>query len=150
MTRFALTLAAVAVAVGFAPADDDAAKKAAKELEGTYTLKAMSMGGQAAPAERLKELKEFVIKGDQLVAVKPDGKEDPAGFKLDPTAKPAAIDLIPPKDKTNEKPRPGIYKLEKGELTIVFGMKGDSPRPTDFKGDGQDQMMMVLVKKDKK
>jgi uncharacterized protein (TIGR03067 family) len=147
MTRFALTLAAAALAVGLAPADDDAAKKAAKELHGSYTLKAAVMGGQPAPAEFVKEVKEFVIKDDQIVVVKADGKEDPAGFKLDPAAKPAAIDMIPPKDKANEKPRPGIYKVEKGELTIVFGMNDDSKRPTDFKGDGKDQMMIVLVKK---
>lgn len=147
MTRFAITLSAVTLAVGFAPADDDAAKKAAKELEGAYTLKSMSMGGQAAPAEVIGDVKEIVIKDGQLVMVPKSGKEEPTGFKLDPAAKPAAIDLIPPKDKAAEKPKPGVYKLEKGELTIVFGMNGDSKRPTDFKGDGKDQMLMVLVKK---
>ncbi len=148
MNRFALTLAAVAVAVGFAPAQDDAAKKAAKELEGAYTLKSMSMSGK--PAQPFVDaIKEIVIKDGQLVMVPKDAKdkEESMGIKLDPTAKPAAIDAIPPKDKTNEKPKPGVYKLEKGELTLVFGMEDDSKRPTDFKGDGKDQMVMVLVKK---
>ena len=147
MKRNLFAVALVAMVAGLAPAQDDAAKKAAKELEGTYSLKAMTRGGKAPPEEFLKSMKEFVIKGDQIVAVKADGKEDPIGFKLDPSAKPSAIDMLPPKDKTNEKLKPGIYKLEKGELTIVFGIEKESARPTDFKGDGADQMMMVLVKK---
>jgi uncharacterized protein (TIGR03067 family) len=147
MTRFALTLAAVAVLVGFAPAQDDAAKKAVKELQGSYTLKSAKMFGEAAPAEFLKQVKEFVIKDNQIVVVKADGKEDPAEFKLDPGAKPASIDMIPSKDKTGEKPKLGVYKLEKDELTIVFSMDDDSKRPTDLKGDGKDHMLVVLVKK---
>lgn len=147
MTRFAFALVAV-VGIGTASAQDDA-KKAAKELQGAYSLKAVTLGGQPAPADFIKDVKEFVINGDQIIVVKADGKEDPAGYKLDPAAKPAAIDMIPPKDKIGEKSRPGIYKMEKGELIIVFGMENDSKRPTDFKGDGKDQMMVVLVKKAK-
>jgi len=147
MTRYLFAAVAVAAVVGFAPAQDDAAKKAAKDLQGTYTLKTAKMFGEVAPAEFTKTVKEFVIKDDQMIVVKADGKQDPAGFKLDPSTKPASLDMLPPKDKTGEKPKLGVYKLEKDELTIVFGMNDDSKRPTDFKGEGKDQMMIVLTKK---
>ncbi len=38
---------------------------------------------------------------------------------------------------------PGIYKLEKGELTLVFTEKGD--RPKEFKSD--DEVMLLKLKK---
>jgi uncharacterized protein (TIGR03067 family) len=146
MMRFLMVAVVTASVLGFATAQDDA-KKVMKEMQGTYSVKSVKVGGNAAPDDLMKTIKEFVIKDDQLVTVKSDGKEDAVTFKIDPSTTPAQFDMIPPKDKSNEKPKPGVFKRERDELTIVLGMTSDSKRPTDFKGEGKDQMVMVLVKK---
>ena len=138
MTRLMLT-AAVVLAGGVALAQD-------KGLEGTYTLKAASTGGKPAPPAFAEAIKEVRVTATELVFVGTDGTEQKTPIKLDPKATPAAIDLLPPPTAKGEKARPGIYKLENGELTIV-SPPADGKRPTDFKGDGDGVRVLVLTKK---
>jgi len=73
-------------------------------------------------------------------------------FRLDPKARPRHFDVTgadatwmkgPIKGETAL----GIYKIEKGELTIVTGSGKD--RPTSFEG-GKGRWKLVLVKKSKR
>ena len=75
-----LPLVAFALIAGVAVADDAAAKKFLKELEGDYTPVSMTRGGDPAPDE-FKRSVSFVIKGDTfIVRFTKDGKaEDKAG-----------------------------------------------------------------------
>jgi len=148
MQRFILTAAAV-LAFGPAVFADDAAK-VAKELEGTYSLKSAMLGGQPAPEQISKGLKAIVIKDGTIdvqietdIAGKKEVRSDIASFKLDPSKKPAQIDLTPSKEK--DKLRLGIYKFEKGELTLCIAREGD--RPVDFDGKGEHVMKLVITKK---
>jgi uncharacterized protein (TIGR03067 family) len=132
--------------VGVTTAGDDG-KKALKDLEGDYTVKLLESRGKQDP-EQQKRVLGVTIK-DGVITIKLEKRSEPANIKLDPSKKPAHIDITPTRDgKGGKDVVQGIYKLEKGELTIVFTEGGD--RPTEFKTEGTKAKMMVLVKKDAK
>jgi len=135
MTRLILTTAAVLLAGGFATAQD-------KGLEGTYTLKSAMQSGKAAPPAFIEAMKEIRITAGEMVFVGTDGKEHKDAFKVD--SKASAIDLLPA--TKDGKPKLGVYKLDKDELTLVIA-PADAKRPTDFKGEGEGVRVMVLTKK---
>jgi uncharacterized protein (TIGR03067 family) len=124
-------------------------EKSLKELEGTYSVLTMEKDGKVAEKEKLDALK-FTFKGDEVTIVstyKGDKEEKRAKLKADNSKTPHTIDFTPTDGEAKGKTFPGIYKIEKGELTIVFVEKGD--RPTEFKAEG-DAMLMRLKKDDKK
>ena len=133
MTRLILT-AAVLLAGGFALAQD-------KAVEGTYTLKSAMQGGKAAPPAFVEAVKEVKFTASEMVFVTTDGKEQKDAVKLDGKG---AIDFTPA--SKDAKPRLGLYKLDKDELTLVIG-PADGKRPTDFKGEGEGVRLLVLTKK---
>ena len=143
MTRFALAAAALALAlVGTAAADE---KTALKELEGTYKVVSAEKGGTAAPAE-LTDTGKVIIKGDELTITFGSDDKKAAKIKVGGDAKLKTIDLSPSDGAEKGKTFPGIYKLEKGELTLAFTEKAD--RPKDFKSDA-DVIVLTLKKGEK-
>jgi uncharacterized protein (TIGR03067 family) len=116
------------------------------ELEGTYILKSETMDGQAAPPERIKKYKAIVIRGDQIIIQLIDGVEHPARIRLDQSKQPPHIDFVPSdaEMKQGAKIARGIYKVDKGELTIAFN-DDDGERPTTFDSAGK-KILQVLVK----
>jgi uncharacterized protein (TIGR03067 family) len=143
MHRFVLAAAFVAgsLALGFA---DDAADKALKELEGTYTVKSLEKDGKPAPDEVAKSFESVAIKDGKLL-LKIGGEEKSASLKLDPSKTPAHLDLSPLDGPEKGNTFPGLYKFEKGELTIVMVEKGD--RPKELTSEGKDVMKLVFTKK---
>ena len=139
MTRLLVAVAAVAVAIP-SLAQDTPAVKAAKVLNGAYTLLSANFDNKPAPDEMKKEVTGVDI-NDGTITVRSAKKDDPAKFTVDATKKPATIDITTGGDKV----KLGLYKIEKGELTIAFSDK--DARPTDFApADGV--RVLVLVKKD--
>jgi uncharacterized protein (TIGR03067 family) len=143
MKRFAIALGLFAGVAALGLADE----KAAKELNGSYTVKSISKGGMDAPEEVIKSVKSFVIKDGGITLTIAD-MEQTAKFTVDPTKKPAHLDLTPTSGPNKDMLRKGIYKVEKGVLTIVFSEKGD--RPADFDAKGEDIGKIVLEKKEEK
>jgi len=135
----------VAAFAGVVLADE----KALKELEGTYTVTALEKGGKPAPKEIAEGLK-VTIKGDSFIlTMTSDDKkseEKKAKIKVDSSKTPGTIDITPSDGPEKDKTFPGIYKSEKGEVTIVFVEKGD--RPKEFKSEGD--AMLVKMKKAEK
>lgn len=138
MTRFAAAGVVFAAVVGGAVVADD---KALKELEGKYTVAAVTKGGQPAPDEFVQSA-SAVVKGDELT-ITAKGKDNRAKIKVDATKKPAQIDLSPSDGPEKGKTFPGIYKLDKGEWTLAFTERGD--RPTEFKGEAD--VVLIRFKK---
>ncbi|MBA4067659.1 MAG: hypothetical protein C0501_28935 [Isosphaera sp.] len=144
MRRFAAAGGLMAAALaGVVLADE----KALKELEGTYTVSALEKGGKPAPKEISDDLK-VTIKGDEFV-IKIGGDEKKAKIKVDPAKTPPAIDITPVDGPEKGKTFPGIYKLDKGELTLVFTEGDKAERPKELKSDN-DAMMMKLKRDEKK
>ncbi|MBA4188400.1 MAG: hypothetical protein C0467_10385 [Planctomycetaceae bacterium] len=143
MKRFAVAGCLMVLAfTGIVLADE----KALKELEGTYTVIALEKGGKPAPKEIVESLK-ISIKGENFtIMIGTDEKK--AKIKVDASKTPNTIDIMPSDGPEKGMTFPGIYKAEKGELTIVFLEKG-SDRPKEFKAEG-DGMLMKLKKAEEK
>jgi uncharacterized protein (TIGR03067 family) len=134
-----LTCAAALLILCAATAAAD--EKALKELEGTYKLTAAEKGGKPAPKE-LVDSATVTIKGtDFLIAFGDDKKA--AKIKVGGDDKLATIDITPGDGPEKGKTFPGIYKIEKGELTIAFTEKTD--RPKEF--TSADETMLLKLKK---
>jgi uncharacterized protein (TIGR03067 family) len=142
MTRHAAALALLATSLaGLARADE----KGLKELEGTYKVVLAERDGK--PAEKaLTDAVTVAVKGDEFtMTFSPDDKKT-AKIKVTPDAKPAKIELSPQDGPEKGKTFPGIYKLEKGELTLAFSEKGE--RPKEFKSDNE-AILLILKKSEK-
>src|SRR5262245_32590041 len=108
--RTALLTAAILVLVPSVRAADAAADKALKELDGTYELKEFKSGGNDQTDKKKSDT--ITIKGG-TITVKRESKEDVAKLALDPAKK--HVTITTPDDN---KVRLGLYKFEKGELTL--------------------------------
>ena len=139
MKRFALAFGLMALMIGGVVTADE---KGLKELEGTYKMTHAEKSGTAARKE-LVDAGTVTITGDEFVITfGPDDKKV-SKIKVNADAKPATIDIVPSDGDAKGKTFPGIYKLEKGELTLVFSEKGD--RPKEFKSD--DEAILLKLKK---
>jgi uncharacterized protein (TIGR03067 family) len=141
----AVAFLAAAVPVTRADEKDDAAKK----LNGSYEVIDFLVGGKSDAAK--KDAKISVTIKDGTIEIKEGDKEraETAKFTLDPSKKPAQIDIMP--GKGNDKTVPGIYEVketDKGtELTIAFVKGGATDRPKDFKGGGKEEVVFKLFRK---
>lgn len=147
MTRFAAPLAILALALGGLAAQEKEKdkEKGLKELEGTYKLTHAEKDGKAAE-KALLETVTVTIKGDELVMAFSADDKKTAKIKVTPDAKLSTIDLAPQDGPEKGKTFPGIYKLEKGELTLAFSEKGE--RPKEFKSENE--AILLRLKKSEK
>ncbi len=129
------SIIALFVFAGSASAED----KIPAELDGTYELREFTENGKGSDE---KDKMSTVAFQDGLMTIKFKTREDTAKFTLDATKKPAAIDFR--STGADAKTTPGIWKIEKGELTVVFGKKG--ARPLDFRGTGDGVIKLVMAK----
>ena len=142
MVRCAAAGVAFVLAVGGVVLADE---KGLKELAGKYTAVAVSKGGKDAPAEFLDGF-AAKIDGDELtLTVK--GKAFPSRVKVDPKAKPAAIDISQADGPEKGKTFPGVYKTDKDELVIVFREKDGGARPTEVSDKGDPGLTRLRLKK---
>ena len=88
----------------------------------------------------------MTIKGEEMT-IKVGDDEKKAKIKVDSSKTPNTIDVFPSEGPEKGKSFPGIFKLEKGELTLNFTEKGD--RPKDFKVEGE-AMLLKMKKEEKK
>src|SRR5438128_12313149 len=107
---------------------DDAVKKDLDKLKGTWLATSYVKDAKPAPEPDLKMMK-LVIAGDQVTFTK--GKDlRKATYKLDPTQKPKAVDIVmvdgPDKGKTLQ----GIYEIRVDELKTCLAIL-DKPRPKE-------------------
>jgi len=142
MTRY-VTAAVLFAAAGGAvlAADPD------KALNGSYKVTKISKGGTDAPDEVVKGFKSFAMK-DGTIEFQMMDRTEKGKFTTDTAHKPAHIDITPTTGPDADKTMKGIYKLEKGVLTICLSHTGD--RPKDFDAKGDDIGVIVLEKKDAK
>ena len=136
MTRLVAALAFLALTLtGLSGADEKEPKdKGLKDLEGTYKLVVAEKDGKAAE-KGLTDTVTVTIKGDEFTMTFSPEDKKVAKIKVTPDAKLSTIDISPQDGTEKGKTFPGIYKIEKGEVVLVFSEKGD--RPKEFKSDNE-------------
>jgi uncharacterized protein (TIGR03067 family) len=145
MRRLIAAVAFLALALPVCADDKD---DAAKKLSGTYTTLEVIFDGKSDEKKK-EDVKGFVVK-EGTMTMKIRDREEKGTFKLDPSKKPAHIDIKPEGDRDVVH---GIYQVketDKGtELTVALAGPG-SERPKDFKGEGKDQIVIKLLRKKEK
>jgi len=141
MKRFAMAGALMAFVLGGIVVADE---KDLMGLAGTYKATSLEKGGMPAPKE-ITEKFVVTIKGDLMKVGLGEGGEKAAKIKVDASKTPHHIDITPDDGPEKGKTFPGIYKLDKDELTLAFTEKAD--RPKDFKSEGD--VILLKLKKDK-
>ena len=135
-----LLLPAVVLLLG-ADAKEDAAKKDRERLHGTWSVVSAERNGEKVPEAQAQKMK-IEFKGDTVTVQTGKGSEE-ATFKLDPTQKPAAIDIT----AAAEKKWLGIYQLE-GDTLKVCWSDGDQ-RPTEFASKAGSRARLMVLKRDR-
>src|SRR5262249_26079164 len=114
------------------------------KIQGKWKIDSGTRGGQPIDESRKGTIVAF--DGNKMtMTFMRDGQEQKLEmtFKLDPSAKPRAIDV-----DINGKPGLGIYKLEGDTLTICHGEEGDA-RPTEFVSKEGSKIAVITLKRTK-
>jgi uncharacterized protein (TIGR03067 family) len=115
-----------------------------KKLEGKWKVTSASVSGMTMPAKEREKVR-VVFSGEKLsILGSPDGDKHTT-YKIDPSKKPATIDIAPPPGKQND--ALGIYQFDGTALTLCFAE--GSARPIDFK-DTKNALVLVLEKEKEK
>lgn len=130
--RFVLRLLAITVCTASAD-DNDSAKNELKRHQGTWIATSSIFDGQKAPEDVVRSIKRIVT--DDHVVWERNGKRF-AGTKvvLDAATEPHTIDVIPDGGRNRGECILGIYKFDRGTLTICMAAAG-RPRPKKFKAE---------------
>jgi uncharacterized protein (TIGR03067 family) len=143
MRLFAL-LAASLLFVSLTVAEDK--KEVVKDEEaiiGTWKVEKFDTGTKDGPPAEVVEKLRFIFKKDgKMTTVQPDGSEKEMEYKLDPTAKPKALD-----SKKADSPVKGIYELDGDTLKICLNQGDDGTRPTEFKPDAKKFTFILTLKR---
>jgi uncharacterized protein (TIGR03067 family) len=140
--RFTL-LPAFFVVLGLPAWADDAAKELEK-LQGTWTVASAQEGGTEQADEKSKKL-SILIKED-LFSFKFEGQPKTLDMKLklDPSAKPKAVDLA--STIRNGQVAHGIYELDGDQLKLCWSRRGKT-RPDGFSTKPGDDRIFLTLKR---
>jgi RNA polymerase sigma factor (sigma-70 family) len=122
----------------------DAAVEELRALQGEWKVVALAENGRKATANDVKGMR-WTFKGTRLLGFDPGQPQKEFGeVRLDPTKEPKHIDIVSLEGNLKGKTLQGIYKREKGRLTVCLRDPGKG-RPTEFTADaGSDQGMITL------
>jgi uncharacterized protein (TIGR03067 family) len=121
---------------------DDQAKKDLERMQGTWKVQGLTVGGMELPAAQVAKM-SFTIKGDEISPN--NNPKDVAVLKLDPSHKPATMDLTEKNKKTGQ----GIYEIEGDTLKMCFNEPGEG-RPKEFRSAAGSKTVYLVLKRDKK
>lgn len=117
-----------------------------KLLQGIWLPTAAELSEKPFDEATLKAMK-LVIEGDKYTVTV--GKSiDKGTIKLEPTAKPKAIDTTGTDGPNKGKTFPAIYELTGDTLRICYDLAGKN-RPTEFKTVMDTKLFLVTYKRDK-
>jgi len=133
---------------------NDATKKDAEKLQGTWMAETLEEGGKKAPDMLLKDIRyKWVFKDDKLGIQ--DGPQQLKGsYKLDAAKKPKTIDvtLIRKAEGGGKESATvviqGIYEFDGAQLKIC--VTGGKERPKEFTSPNDPNCRLVTFKREKK
>ena len=144
--RVRLTCAFVLALTLAAPAfPGDQAREDAKKMRGTWTLIQGEDQGKPVPPDKLKG-SLVVISEKTIIANDRDNKKILVmTYQLDPSQKPAAIDLTIVEGSDKGKTAKGIYALEGDLLKLAYAYAGS--RPSSFVTKKGDKHLSFVMKR---
>lgn len=133
VAAFLLPSIVVVAQVPKAPARDEAAKRDAQRLQGSWQFTTLVEDGKETPKDHLKNRTVF-FGGDGFMVR--DGRRilDAGTFKLDPAKNPKTFNMIFAQGTKKGEVGLGIYTLEGETLKVCFDPTGQK-RPTDLKSE---------------
>jgi uncharacterized protein (TIGR03067 family) len=135
---------ALVLSVALAAGNGDA--KDGDTLDGTWLPSTAELGGKPFPDEVRKTIK-LVVKDDKYTATV--GKAvDQGTVKLDPAAKPKAMDITGTDGPNKGKTFLAIYERDGDTLRVCYDLSGKS-RPSEFKTSEGTQLFLVTYKREK-
>ncbi len=115
-------------------------------LQGTWLPSTAELGGKSFPDEVRKTIK-LVVKDDKYTVTV--GKQvDQGTVKLNPSAKPKAMDITGTDGPNKGKTILAIYERDGDTLRVCYDLSGKN-RPTEFKTREGTQLFLVTYKREK-
>jgi len=115
-------------------------------IQGTWLPSAAELGGKMFPDEVRKTIK-LVIKGDKYTVTVGE-KVDKGTVKLNPAAKPKALDITGTEGPNKGKTILAIYERNGDTLRVCYDLSGKN-RPKEFKTKEGTQLFLVTYKREK-
>jgi uncharacterized protein (TIGR03067 family) len=138
---------ALTLVLSFSCAASSGAAKDDDAIQGTWLPSSAELGGNKFPDEVRRSITLVIKDGKYTVTV---GKAPDEGtMKLDPAAKPKAMDITGTEGPNKGKTFPAIYELDGDTLRICYDLSGKS-RPTEFKSTEGTQLFLVTYKREKR
>ena len=151
MTRYSIFgLVVVGILLtGTASADDardEAVRQYHRQIEGTWRVTALSIGGTKSKEEDTRKI--AVVNGnDGTWTVRSEGKVISRGKStVDPTKTPAMINFTPTEGGGKGEQFPGIYELSTNTRKLCFA-PADKERPTEFSSTSENQHILVIFER---
>jgi len=115
-------------------------------IDGAWLPSSAELGGKKFPDEVRKTIK-LVVKDNQYT-VTVGTEVDKGTVKLDPSAKPKALDITGTEGPNKDKKILAIYERNGDRLRVCYDLGGKS-RPTGFKTEAGTQLFLVTYKREK-
>ncbi|HEY1377505.1 MAG TPA: TIGR03067 domain-containing protein [Gemmataceae bacterium] len=140
MRAIIVTTATVGLALcGAARADDKAADKEGKMVEGTWQLVEGEVGGHKFPPQVAKGIKLTLSPGKYVVQAE---SKDEGTVKYFPDVTPKAMEVTGTDGPNKGKTFPAIYELKGDTLAVCYDLSGKA-RPTEFKSKPGTQLFLA-------
>jgi uncharacterized protein (TIGR03067 family) len=144
-TILLMTVIVTLALCGASHADDKAADKDAKILEGTWQLVEGELAGKKFPPEFAKRTKLTLSPGKYVVTAE---AKDEGTVKYFSDASPKALEITGTAGPNKGKTFPAIYELKGDTLIICYELSGNA-RPTEFKSKPDTKLFLATYKKSK-
>jgi uncharacterized protein (TIGR03067 family) len=139
----ALALALALFAASAAVAQGDAKKDPAK-FQGTWVIESAQTDGKEIPSEVFKSFK-MTFKGDAY-AVQMGQEKIEGTFRLDSSANPRQIDILPDNGPDRGRVQPGVYEFDGDKLKICAAPPGKE-RPAGFETKDKPGQTLLILRK---
>jgi uncharacterized protein (TIGR03067 family) len=124
----------------------DASTKDLDKFKGEWVIQAAHRDGKEMPAAEIEKVK-VLIEGNKIT-IKDGTHDEVATIKLDPSKKPATIDIIPEKAGKGQKTVLGIYQFDSGVLKMAWAKEGGE-RPKEFVSKEGTGINVMILKRGK-
>lgn len=146
MRRY-LAISLIGVCLGLTAVHaSDTVDGALAELRGEWKLCSLEIEGNPGPGDEVENA-SLRFQGQEVRFLDP-AHPGAARLTLDPSKQPAEMDLEITEGKGNGDHCPGIYRLEKDQLTLCFRLRRqDKGRPSEFKTEAESGLALMKLER---